>query len=108
MFDLYPNVLMVMDTTSGVNDQNVKTSGTENEYVEVCICRAVRNGSGQHIILSNGEDYRYQWVIYMPTGTPAIKDGTPVKILDGVDDCLLTKGRARCFVSSAIGCKMWI
>lgn len=105
MFDLYHNVLEVMDIENNTDDKDATAAPT---YSEHCICRAVRNGSGQHIVLSSGEDYRYSYVIYMPAGTPAIKDGTPVKVLDGADGFLLTTGRARCFISSAIGCKMWI
>lgn len=104
MFDLYHNVLEVMD----IEQENGNNESSLPSYSEYCICRAVRNGSGQHIVLSSGEDYRYSYVVYMPAGTPAIKDGTPIKILDGADGFLLTTGRARCFISSPIGCKMWI
>lgn len=104
MFDLYHNVLEVMD----IEQDNGNNESSLPSYSEYCICRAVRNGSGQHIVLSSGEDYRYSYVVYMPAGTPAIKDGTPIKILDGADGFLLATGRARCFISSPIGCKMWI
>ena len=49
MFDLYHNVLEVMDIENNTVDKDTTAAPT---YSEHCICRAVRNGSGQHIVLS--------------------------------------------------------
>ncbi|MDD4820353.1 MAG: hypothetical protein PHD21_05930 [Flavobacteriales bacterium] len=107
MFDLYPNVLMVARGSSE-HDENGDVPSMAKEFAEVGICMAVKNGSGQMITLSGGVQYRYEYVVYMPVGTLPIKDGTPVKVYDGHDDSLLTTGKARSFISSPIGCKMWI
>lgn len=108
MFDLYPNVLMVACGSSSEVDVDGDVKEKNDGFSEVCICRAVRNGSAQQITLSGGTQYRYQYVVYMPCGVGRIKDGTPVKVYDGRDDTLVIQGLAHSFVASPVGCKMWI
>lgn len=108
MFDLYPNILMVIPAGNTGADADGDYAAEGSAATEHSICRAVRNGSGQIVRLSSGIEYRFSYVVYMPAGTETLRLGTPVKVYSQDGEELLAGGQVMDFVSSPLGCKLWI
>ena len=108
MFDLYPNILMVVPAGNTGADADGDYAAEGSAATEHSICRVVRNGSGQIVRLSSGIEYRFSCVVYMPAGTETLRLGAPVKVYSQDGEELLACGQVMDFVSSPLGCKLWI
>ena len=107
MFELYPDILVKMPSGGLSREEYGNYTAPDGSSAEHCICRAVRNGSGQTVNLEGGQEYRYDYVVYMPVGTVPLKHGTRVEVYSADGGRTVAKGSVRGFVCSPLGCKMW-
>ena len=108
MFDLYPDILVRLSPGGGEPDDRGDYPVAEPEEMEHGICRAIRNGSGQIVTLESGQEYRFNYVVYLPAGTAPLKWGTGVRVYARDTGERIAQGQVKDFVSGPLGCKMWI
>lgn len=102
----YPYVLQVLSSTPGTFTPDGDPIAPVSVFVNHAKCRDESNSGAKQINLSDGTAHIFQALIQLPKGTPEVKVGTSVRVLQGNDVRLL--GSVKLFRKDQLHCRIWV
>ncbi len=107
MVKQYPHQLKVETIQEPTYNEETGT-WTEDTIIEkdYSKCRDDANSAGSVIQTTDGEEYVFSYVIYLPVGTEPIELGSKVKVFDGSK--LRAKGRVKKFYKGQLHSILWL
>lgn len=107
MVNQYPYQLVIQTIQDPIYDEEsgswTEETTIEEDYVK---CRDDSNSAGSVIQTTDGEEYVFSYVIYMPFGTKPIELGSKVKVLNGNE--LRAEGRVKKFYKGQLHSILWL
>lgn len=69
-------------------------------------CRAEPNSGGRYVVVADGTQVFFSWMVYLPKGSPAIPEGSHVVITQ--DGNSIGSGKVLRFSAGQLNCRIWL
>lgn len=106
MIKQYPYVLHILQTGEVTFTPEGDPVAPVSTFVPHAKCRDESNSGSKQINLADGTAYIFQALIQLPKGTPNVKVGTSVKVLQDADVRLI--GTVKAFRQDQLHCRIWV
>lgn len=103
MVKQYPHKLTATIVSGSTQDENGNWVPGTSETKEAD-CRAEANGRGDIIHLSDGSQYVFAWIVYMPKGATPIPEGAEVTATSSP----AASGQVKRFSQGQLNSRLWL